>query len=85
MDARIDVFNMFNLKLGEAHVIRVGGGRAPDALRSLIASEHVLGTNEVSEFYPLSDMTEILSRSWSFTTLIAASQKHQAKMLPKQK
>lgn len=47
MDARIDVFKMFNLKLGEAHVIRVGGGRAPDALRSLIASEHVLGTEEV--------------------------------------
>ena len=47
MDARIDVFKMFNLKLGEAHVIRVGGGRAPDALRSLIASEHVLGTDEV--------------------------------------
>lgn len=38
---------MFNLELGEAHVIRVGGGRAPDALRSLIASEHVLGTKEI--------------------------------------
>ena len=47
MDARLDVFSMFGLKLGEAHVIRVGGGRAPDALRSLIASEHVLGTEEV--------------------------------------
>lgn len=47
MDARISPFEMFNLSLGEAHVIRVGGGRAPDALRSLIASEHVLGTNEI--------------------------------------
>jgi carbonic anhydrase len=47
MDARIDPFRMFDLALGEAHVIRVGGGRAPDALRSLIASEHVLGTNEI--------------------------------------
>lgn len=47
MDARIDPFSMFNLSLGEAHVIRVGGGRAPDALRSLIASEHVLGTTEI--------------------------------------
>lgn len=47
MDARLDPFSMFGLSLGEAHVIRVGGGRTPDALRSLIASEHVLGTNEI--------------------------------------
>ena len=47
MDARLDVFRMFGLNLGEAHVIRVGGGRAPDALRSLVASEHVLGTTEI--------------------------------------
>ena len=47
MDARLDVFRMFGLTLGEAHVIRVGGGRAPDALRSLVASEHVLATNEI--------------------------------------
>ena len=47
MDARLDPFQMFGLSLGEAHVIRVGGGRAPDAIRSLIASEHVLGTDEV--------------------------------------
>lgn len=47
MDARIDVFKMFNLSLGDAHVIRNGGGRAADALRSLIASEQVLKTNEV--------------------------------------
>lgn len=47
MDARLDPFRMFNLALGEAHLIRPGGGRAPDALRSLIASEQVLGTEEV--------------------------------------
>ncbi|KAL7420498.1 hypothetical protein Q5752_004448 [Cryptotrichosporon argae] len=47
MDARLDVFSMFGLSLGEAHVIRVGGGRTPDALRSLVASQHVLGTDEV--------------------------------------
>jgi len=47
MDARISPFEMFGLSLGEAHIIRVGGGRAPDALRSLIASQHVLGTQEV--------------------------------------
>lgn len=47
MDGRLDVFKMFNLQLGEAHIIRVGGGRAPDALRSVIASEHILGSTEV--------------------------------------
>ncbi len=47
MDARLDVFRMFGLSLAEAHVIRVGGGRTPDALRSLIASEQVLKTNEI--------------------------------------
>lgn len=47
MDARLDVFQMFGLQLAESHVIRVGGGRAPDALRSLVASEQVLETNEV--------------------------------------
>lgn len=38
---------MFGLTVGEAHVIRVGGGRTPDAIRSLIASEHVLETKEI--------------------------------------
>ncbi|KZP06319.1 carbonic anhydrase [Athelia psychrophila] len=47
MDARLDVFKMFGLKVGEAHVIRVGGGRTPDALRSLVASEHILETKEI--------------------------------------
>lgn len=47
MDARLDVFKMFGLQLGEAHVIRVGGGRAADALRSLVASEHILQTKEI--------------------------------------
>ena len=47
MHARIDPFQMFNLSLGEAHIIRVRGGRASDASRSLIASQHVLGTDEV--------------------------------------
>jgi carbonic anhydrase len=47
MDARLDVFKMFGMGWGEAHVIRVGGGRVPDALRSLVASEHVLNTNEI--------------------------------------
>jgi carbonic anhydrase len=44
MDARIDVFAVLGLHLGEAHVIRNAGGRVTDdVLRSLALSCHVLG------------------------------------------
>src|SRR5690349_15316950 len=48
MDARIDVFAVLGLHLGEAHVIRNAGGRVTDdVLRSLALSCHVLGVNTV--------------------------------------
>src|SRR5688500_10702767 len=48
MDARIDVFAVLGLHLGEAHVIRNAGGRVTDdVLRSLALSCHVLGVNSV--------------------------------------
>lgn len=47
MDAWIDVPAVFNLKPGDAHVIRNAGGSAKEALRSLIVSQHFLGTTEV--------------------------------------
>jgi carbonic anhydrase len=44
MDARIDVFAVLGLHLGEAHVLRNAGGRVTDdVLRSLALSSHVLG------------------------------------------
>jgi len=44
MDARIDVFAVLGLHLGEAHVLRNAGGRVTeDVLRSLALSTHVLG------------------------------------------
>src|SRR5258705_12588807 len=44
MDARIDVFAVLGLHLGEALVIRNAGGRVTDdVLRSLALSTHVLG------------------------------------------
>ena len=47
MDARIDVFAALGLHLGEAHVIRNAGGRASDdAIRSLVISHKLLGTDE---------------------------------------
>src|SRR6516225_712278 len=48
MDARIDVFAVLGLHLGEAHVIRNAGGRVTDdVLRSLALSVHVLGVDRV--------------------------------------
>jgi carbonic anhydrase len=48
MDARIDVFAVLGLQLGEAHVMRNAGGRVtPDVLRSLALSCHVLGVDTV--------------------------------------
>jgi carbonic anhydrase len=48
MDARIDVFAVLGLHLGEAHVIRNAGGRVTDdVLRSLALGSHVLGVDTV--------------------------------------
>ena len=48
MDARIDVFAVLGLHLGEAHVLRNAGGRVTDdVLRSLALSCHVLGVATV--------------------------------------
>ena len=47
MDARLVVSRILGLKEGEAHVIRNAGGIADeDAVRSLIISHHLLGTQE---------------------------------------
>jgi carbonic anhydrase len=47
MDARLDPARILGLEEGDAHVIRNAGGRAADALRSLIISQQLLGTREV--------------------------------------
>lgn len=47
MDARLTVEQVLGLKTGEAHIIRNAGGIASeDAIRSLIISHHLLGTQE---------------------------------------
>lgn len=43
----IDVFRALGLQEGDAHVIRNAGGRASDALRSVIISQQLLGTREI--------------------------------------
>jgi carbonic anhydrase len=47
MDARLDPARILGLEEGDAHVIRNAGGRAVDALRSLVISQQLLGTREV--------------------------------------
>lgn len=49
MDARLDVYRLLGLNLGEAHVIRNAGGViTDDVVRSLLISQKLLGTNEVA-------------------------------------
>jgi len=47
MDARLDPARFAGLREGDAHVIRNAGGRAADALRSLVISEELLGTKSI--------------------------------------
>jgi carbonic anhydrase len=48
MDSRLDLFGALGLNLGEVHLIRNAGGIASDdAIRSLLLSQRLLGTNAV--------------------------------------
>ena len=48
MDARLDVHKILGLEEGEAHVIRDARGAATDdAIRSLVISQRLLGTQEI--------------------------------------
>ena len=48
MDARIQVEDALGLRAGDAHIIRNAGGLATgDAIRSLVVSQQLLGTQEI--------------------------------------
>lgn len=48
MDARIPLFGVLGLDIGDAHVIRNAGGViTEDVIRSLTISQHALGTREI--------------------------------------
>jgi carbonic anhydrase len=48
MDARLTVEDVLGLRTGDAHIIRNAGGLASDdAIRSLVISQQLLGTEEV--------------------------------------
>ncbi|MFI5005005.1 MAG: beta-class carbonic anhydrase [Solirubrobacterales bacterium] len=48
MDTRIDLFPMLGLRRGDAHIVRNAGGLVTDdAIRSLSASQRLLGTEEI--------------------------------------
>src|SRR3954470_1397570 len=45
MDARLDLFRLLGLAIGDAHILRNAGGRATDdAIRSLVVLANWLGT-----------------------------------------
>jgi carbonic anhydrase len=48
MDTRIELFPMLGLERGDAHIIRNAGGLVTDdAIRSLVASQRLLDTEEI--------------------------------------
>ena len=48
MDARLDLHELLGLDEGDAHVIRnAGGAVTEDAIRSLVISQRLLGTQEI--------------------------------------
>jgi carbonic anhydrase len=48
MDARLNPYELLGLERGDAHIVRNAGGIVTeDALRSLAASQQLLGTEEV--------------------------------------
>src|SRR3954466_16436996 len=48
MDTRIDLFPMLGIERGDAHIIRNAGGLVTDdAIRSLSASQRLLGTEDI--------------------------------------
>ena len=48
MDTRLDVLAMLGMEVGDAHIIRNAGGLVTDdAIRSLSASQRLLGTEEI--------------------------------------
>ena len=48
MDARLDVEEALGLRTGDAHIVRNAGGHASDdAIRSIVVSQELLGTDEI--------------------------------------
>jgi carbonic anhydrase len=48
MDTRIDLYALLGIERGDAHIVRNAGGLATDdAIRSISASQRLLGTEEV--------------------------------------
>src|SRR3954452_3349911 len=53
MDARLDLFRLLGLHVGDAHILRNAGGRVTDDMvRSLLLSSHALVTREIVVIHP---------------------------------
>ena len=48
MDARLDLFRLLGLEIGDSHILRNAGGRVTDdVLRTLVLANHLLGVDRV--------------------------------------
>lgn len=73
MDARLDPAHYAGLREGDAHVIRNAGGRATDdAIRSIVISNRLLGTQEVFVIHH-TDCGMLLFNDQVMTSLLAKS------------
>ena len=78
MDARLDPAKYAGLAEGDAHVIRNAGGRATeDAIRSLIISHKLLGTNEwSSSITPNAGWSCSRTTSWPNSSKTTSRRRH---------
>jgi carbonic anhydrase len=70
MDARVDPYDIFNLKIGEAHVIRNAGGVVTDdVIRSISISQELLLSTEIIVMHHMDcGMTKFCGKQmkWAF-------------------
>lgn len=78
MDARIDVFRVLGIREGDAHILRNAGGIVTtDVIRSLVISQHLLGTDSVMLIHHTNCGLENLDRD-----SVRASVERDGGMLP---
>lgn len=58
-----DTARALGLEEGDAHVIRNAGGRASDALRSIVISQQLLGTREIVIVHHVCDFITLFALS----------------------
>jgi carbonic anhydrase len=66
----LDIARALGLEEGDAHVIRNAGGRASDALRSIVISQQLLGTREIVIVHHVRKLFDFRTRESNLTHII---------------